>query len=60
MKDGLDNLTIELPFYKRPLKVLERLLSEKPDNYMQCRSIQNWERLTLQPADLEMLCATCD
>ena len=55
MKDELDNLTRELPLYEPPIHVVERLLSEKPDNKARWKALQIWEHHALKTADLEML-----
>jgi ribonuclease D len=60
MKDDLDNLTIELPLYEPALHVLERLLTEKPNDYVRWQAVQHWERHALRTADLEMLRAVRD
>ena len=60
MKDELDNLTKELPLYEPPIHVLERLLKQKPNDYMRWRSVQHWERHALYSGDLEMLRAVRD
>jgi len=60
MKDELDNLTKELPLYEPALHVLERLLKEKPNDYVRWRAVQHWENHALRTADLEMLRAVRD